>query len=122
MIFAQTVFFFSFVHVLVGIPVAQFYNGFLWSHWGFYPNYFKQSIPKGYVEGFAEKEHMPNPYKLETIDANFIRNSGFAFSLLLTFLAVFAVVVLVLILLREIGKRYEVWYGKIARDALIAAF
>ena len=121
LIFAQTIFFFSFVHLLVGVPIAQFYNGFLWSHWGFFPNYFKGTIPPCYVEGFAEtNNHIPNPYKLLTVDANFIRNGGFTFSLLLTFLGVFGIIALVLILLKEVGKKYEVWYGKIAKDALIA--
>lgn len=62
---------------------------------------------------------MPNPFRLLTIDANFIRNAGYTFSLLLTFLVIFGVIALVLWILRGAGK-YEVWYGKVAKDALIA--
>ena len=121
LIFAQTVFLFSFVKLLVGIPLAQFFNGFRWMHWGLFPNYFQETIPNGYIEGFAEKVETPNPYRLLTMDANFFRNTGFAFSLILTFIVAFGLICLVLLILKGAGK-YEVWYGRIACDAWTAAF
>lgn len=49
LIFAQSLFYFSFVHLLINSSIAQFYYGFLWSHFGFFPNYFKPTIPGGYM-------------------------------------------------------------------------
>jgi hypothetical protein len=43
LILVQTIYFFSFVKVLVGRLLAQFYYGWIFSHIGFFPNFF--SIP-----------------------------------------------------------------------------
>ena len=64
---------------------------------------------------------MPNSYRLLTGDANFIRNAGFAFSLLATFLAAFLVVILMIHILRKFCGKYELWYKKVAKQALLAA-
>jgi hypothetical protein len=119
-IFVQSIYFFSFIKLLVGIPLAQFYYGYLYSHFGFYPNYFTRTLPDGYVEGFAEPHEVPLPYRLLSVDANFIRNAGFAFSLLLTFIVAWLLIVLVVYVLKGTG-RSEVWYPKIAKDSLLAA-
>jgi hypothetical protein len=49
LIFAQSMFYFSFVHLLINTSIGQFYYGFLWSHFGFYPNYFGGTIPPEYM-------------------------------------------------------------------------
>ena len=111
---------------MVGIPLAQYYYGFLWSHFGFFPNYFKGTIPEGYYEGFSstitdpEYRYVPNSYRLLTADANYIRNAGYAFSLLLTFLAAFFIVILFIKILKKFCGKYELWYKKVARQAFYA--
>jgi hypothetical protein len=45
-ILAETIYFFSFVKVLVGDLLAQFYYGWIFSHIGFFPNFF--STPSYY--------------------------------------------------------------------------
>ena len=114
---------------MVGIPLAQYYNGFRWSHFGFFPNYFKGTIPDGYYEGYSrntitpddEYRYVPNSYRLLTADANYIRNVGYAFSLLLTFLVAFFIVLILIWILKKFCGKYELWYQKVARQALFAA-
>ena len=52
LIFAQSLYFFSFINLMIGKYIAQYYYGFLWSHFGFFPNYFAGTIPTAYYEGF----------------------------------------------------------------------
>jgi hypothetical protein len=49
-IFCQTVYFFSFVKLLVGNALAQYYFGWSWMHMKFWPNYFKYTVPSQYEE------------------------------------------------------------------------
>lgn len=79
------------------------------------------------MEGFSQGKdqngnYLPNSYRLLTGDANFIRNAGFSFSLLCTFVAAYLVIVLVVLIMRRCCGKYEVWYRRIAKQALIAAF
>lgn len=122
LIFAQSLYYFSFVHLLINASIGQFYYGFLWSHFGFFPNYFSGTIPPLYMEGYRSfaNSNLPNSYRLLTGDANFIRNAGFSFSLLATFLAAFLIVCAVIFLLKKICGKYEIWYKRIALCALFA--
>lgn len=83
-IFAQSIFYFLFVRVLISNPVGQFYYGWNWMHIGFWPNYFNNLI-----EGTA---FTAPPYALYNLDASFIRNAGFSLSLLFTFLIAWIVI------------------------------
>jgi hypothetical protein len=40
LILAQTIYYFSFVQLLVGNVLAQFYYGWIFAHLGFFPNFF----------------------------------------------------------------------------------
>jgi hypothetical protein len=40
LILAQTIYYFSFVQLLVGNVLAQFYYGWIFAHFGFFPNFF----------------------------------------------------------------------------------
>jgi hypothetical protein len=44
-IFAQTVFYFQFVNLLVGNTLSQFYYGWKWIHGGFFGTFFRSIIP-----------------------------------------------------------------------------
>lgn len=113
---------------MVGRPIAQYYYGFLWSHFGFFPNYFAGTIPSRYYEGYPygnaaltpDQQYVPNSYRLQTGDANFIRNAGYAFSLLATFLVALLVVVVMIQILRKVCGKFEIWYHRIARQAFFA--
>ena len=127
LIFAQTMYFFSFVHLLINASIGQFYYGFFWSHFGFFPNYFLPTIPPNYMEGNLKNQlltlnFLPNSYRLLTGDANFIRNAGFSFSLLATFVCAFVVIVVLIWVLNKICRKNELWYGRVAKQALIAGF
>lgn len=126
LIFIQSIWYFAFIKLTVGHSLAQFYWGFSWAHWYFFPNFFRRTIPPGYFEGFSKNatnnnQYLSNSFRLSSADANFIRNAGFSLSLLFTFIVAFLVVVLMIWLLKKVCKKSEVWYYKIARDALIAA-
>lgn len=114
LILAQTIYYFSFVQLLVGNLLAQFYYGWIFAHFGFFPNFFEDLIPANYVELAA-----PSAYKLATLDANVIRNAGFAFSLLIVFLGCFGIATLGCWIIQSRG-RPEVWYPNIAKNALLA--
>jgi hypothetical protein len=49
-IFCQTIYYFSFVQLLVGNYLAQYYYGWSWMHMKFFPNYFAETIPSQYNE------------------------------------------------------------------------
>lgn len=49
LILAQAIYFFSFVQLLVGKLLSQFYYGWLFSMFGFFPNFFDNLIPSNYV-------------------------------------------------------------------------
>lgn len=49
LILAQTIYYFSFVQLLVGKLLAQFYYGWIFAHFGFFPNFFVSNIPSSYV-------------------------------------------------------------------------
>ena len=95
-IFCQTIYFFSFVNLLVGNHLAQYYYGWIYMHLGFWPNYFDGTIPNQY-----EEFESPLSYKLHNLDGNFIRNAGFAVGIFLTFLAVWVVVVLIVFIVSK---------------------
>lgn len=78
-ILVQTIYYFSFVKILVGRLLAQFYYGWIFAHLGFFPNFF--TTPNMYRENEA-----PISYKLATTDANFIRNAGYSISIFLVFI------------------------------------
>ena len=115
LILAQSIYFFSFVQLLVGRLLAQFYYGWLFASFGFFPNFFKNTIPSNYVELEA-----PNSYKLATLDANIIRNAGWAFSLLLVFIGAYALITFFCWLLKSVCLKTEAWHPRIAINALIA--
>ena len=48
-ILGQTIYFFSFVQLLVGKLLSQFYYGWVFTHFGFFPNIFANTIPSNYV-------------------------------------------------------------------------
>ena len=50
--------------------------------------------------------YIPNSYRLLTGDANFIRNAGFSFSVLVTFIAAFILIVLIIILIKKVCGKY----------------
>lgn len=114
LILAQTIYFFSFVQLLVGKLLSQFYYGWIFSHFGFFPNFFVNNIPSSYVELDA-----PNSYKLATLDANIIRNAGFAFSLLLVFIGSYAVITIICWILGGLFRKEDVWHPIIAKNALL---
>ena len=97
-IFAQTIFYFIFMRVLISNPVCQFYYGWSWMHVDFYPNYFESAIT-----GTATTAA---PYALYNLDANFIRNAGSSISFILTFLFVWAIVSLICYLIDIKFRRY----------------
>ena len=116
LILAQAIYFFSFVQLLVGKLLSQFYYGWLFSMFGFFPNFFDNLIPSNYVELAA-----PNSYKLSTMDANFIRNAGWAISLFLVFLGAWGVITFICWLLKACCRKPDVWHPRIAVNSLIAA-
>ena len=103
LILVQTIYFFSFVKVLVGRLLAQFYYGWIYSHVGFFPNFF--TTPDQYRENEA-----PISFKLATTDANFIRNAGFSISFFLCFIGSLAVVTGIVYLLYKFMHKKELWY------------
>lgn len=84
-ILIQTIYYFSFVKILVGRLLAQFYYGWIFAHLGFFPNFF--TTPNMYRENDA-----PISYKLATTDANFIRNAGYSISIFIVFVGGWAIV------------------------------
>ncbi len=115
LILAQTIYFFSFVQLLVGKLLSQFYYGWIFAHFGFFPNFFARNIPSNYVELAA-----PNSYKLATLDANIVRNAGFAFSLLIVFIGGYAVVTILCWIIAHLFNKPDVWHPKIATNSLAA--
>ncbi len=115
LILAQTIYFFSFVQLLVGKLLSQFYYGWIFAHFGFFPNFFAKNIPSNYVELAA-----PNSYKLATLDANIVRNAGFAFSLLIVFIGGYAVVTMLCWIIAHLFNKPDVWHPKIATNSLAA--
>lgn len=114
-ILAQTFYFFSFVKLLVGELLAQFYYGWIYSHGGFFLNFFQNSVPPGYFEKDA-----PNSFKLATMDANIIRNAGFSFSFLLVYIACYFVATSFVWIVSKCCRKPDMWYPRIAVNALIA--
>ena len=114
LILAQSIYFFSFVQLLVGKLLSQFYYGWLFSHFGFFPNFFVNTIPSNYIELAA-----PNSYKLNLGDANIVRNAGWAFSLLLVFLVAHAVITFLCWLIKSVCHKPDVWHPRIAMNSLI---
>ncbi len=97
-ILVQSIYFFSFVKILVGKLLAQFYYGWIFAHAGFFPNFF--TIPNGYREDGA-----PISYKLATLDANFIRNAGFTVSISLVYFVGLALVAALAYLLSKFAHK-----------------
>ena len=118
LIFVQSVFYFSFVKNLAGRLLGQFYFGWSFAHARFLPNLFDSAIPDHYYEQKA-----PPSFKLLNIDGNYFRNAGFSLGWLLIFIAIFILcTLLVWALLYKKNGRKEIWYPKVARQALIAGF
>jgi hypothetical protein len=116
LILAQTVYFFSFVQLLVGKLLSQFYYGWLFSMFGFFPNFFANTVPSSYVELAA-----PNSYKLATIDANIVRNAGWAFSLFLVFLGAWGIITFICWMLKAVFSKPDAWHPRIAVNSLLGA-
>jgi hypothetical protein len=114
LILAQSIYFFSFVQLLVGKLLSQFYYGWLFAHFGFFPSFFANTIPSNYVELSA-----PNSYKLATLDANIVRNAGWAFSLLLVFIGAYAVITFICWVLSSVCNKPDSWHPRIAVNSLI---
>jgi hypothetical protein len=115
LILGQTIYFFSFVQLLVGKLLSQFYYGWIFTHFGFFPNFFASTIPSNYVELAA-----PNSFKLATLDVNIVRNAGFAMSLLIVFIGAYAFVTMMCWIIAHLFNKPDVWYPKIASNALVA--
>jgi hypothetical protein len=94
-ILCQTIYYFSFVKILVGKLLAQFYYGWVFSHLGFFKNFF--TTPDSYRENAA-----PISYKLATTDANFIRNAGYSLSFLIIFMGVLGILSLIVYLIAKV--------------------
>lgn len=62
----------------------------------------------------------PNSFKLATNDANIIRNAGFSLSLLLIFIACYAVVTILVWIIHKCCNKPEMWHPKIAVNSFIA--
>lgn len=114
LVLAQTYYFFQFVNILAGNTLSQFYYGWRWMHGGFFRNFWADTIPGGYYELYA-----PESYKLTNLDANFIRNAGFSLSLLVVFLIAWAIVSLIILIIRCCNKK-DALYPKIVKDSLLA--
>lgn len=114
LILAQSIYFFSFVQLLVGKLLSQFYYGWLFAHFGFFPNFFANTIPSNYIELAA-----PNSYKLATLDANIVRNAGWAFSLLLVFIGAYGIITFFCWMLSSICNKPDTWHPRIAVNSLI---
>ena len=108
-IFCQSIFYFLFIRLLTSNPVAQYYYGWNWLNFFFYPNYFESSL--------TDSASSAAPYALFNLDANFIRNAGSALSLLITFLVLWLIVSIVCYLIDMKFKRYEVWYYYTCRNS-----
>lgn len=116
LIFAQTIFYFSFVKNLAGRLLAQFYFGWSFSHAWFLPNIFAGVIPVGYREADA-----PVSYMLLNNDGNYFRNAGFSLGWMLIYIAAFGLIAgLVWGVLYKVKGKDEIWFPKMARQALIA--
>jgi hypothetical protein len=113
-ILGQTIYFFSFVQLLVGKLLAQFYYGWIFTHLGFFPNFFTNTIPSNYYEPNA-----PNSYKLATLDTNIVRNAGFAFSLIIIFIGAYALIAICCWIAAHLFYKTDVWQPKIATNSLI---
>jgi hypothetical protein len=114
LILAQLLYFFSFVQLLAGKLLSQFYYGWIFAHFGFFPNFFSNTIPASYIELAA-----PNSFKLNDVDANIIRNAGWAFSLLIIFFSAYALITFCCWLLANIFQKKDVWHPRIAINSLI---
>ena len=94
MILMQVIYFFLYVRAVIDIGLAQFYYGFRYSHFGFFPNLFRNTMPANYYE------YAPVAYRLVDLDGNIVRNAGYSFSVLVIFLGGFLVAVAVLAMLK----------------------
>ncbi len=115
LVLAQTYYFFQFVNLFTGNYLSQFYYGWKWAHGGFFTNFWGKTIPSGYYEINA-----PVPYKLISLDANFIRNAGFSLSLFAVFLIAWAIITLCVIIVNKCCSRKEFLFPPIIKNSLIA--
>lgn len=115
LVLAQTYHFFQFVNLLVGNTLSQFYYGWRWMHGGYFRNFWKYTVPDGYYEISA-----PESYKLTTLDSNFIRNAGFSLSLFTVFLAAWAIISLLILIISKCCCRPTIIYPKIIKHSLFA--
>lgn len=115
LVLAQTFYFFQFVNLFTGNYLSQFYYGWRWSHGGFFTNFWGNTVPAGYHEISA-----PEPYKLISLDAVFIRNAGFSLSLFAVFLIAWAIICLIVLFLNKSCCRKEFLFPSIMKNSLIA--
>jgi hypothetical protein len=115
-ILCQTIYFFIFAKAVLEINLAQFYYGWRFSHFGFFPNIFKHTISPGYYE------YAPLAYRLVNLDGNIARNAGFSFSVLVIFLGAYIVVVGLLALLKWWCFKPAAWRTHIIINSLLAVF
>lgn len=113
-ILGQTIYFFSFVHLLVGKLLSQFYYGWIFTHFGFFPNFFSPTIPSSYFQPAA-----PNSFKLATLDTNIVRNAGYAFSLLIVFIGAYAFIAISCYIAKNLLQKPDMWHPRIATNSLI---
>lgn len=114
LILAQLIYFFSFVRLLAGKLLSQFYYGWVFAHFGFFPNFFAKNIPSSYIELAA-----PNSYKLNDGDANIVRNAGWAFSLLIVFIGAYCLITIGCWILSKLFKKNDVLHPRIAVNSLV---
>jgi len=114
-VLAQTFYYFQFVNLFVGNHLSQFYYGWRWMHGGFFRNFWKFTTPSGYFDIDA-----PESYKLTTLDADFIRNAGFSLSILSVFLAAWAIISIIILIINKCCCRRDVIYPRIIKNSFFA--
>lgn len=116
MIFMQLIYFFLYVRAVIDIGLAQFYYGFRYAHFGFFPNIFKRTIPDHYIE------YAPVAYRLVEIDGNVTRGAGFSFAVLIIFLGGYLLTVAVMAMLKWWFYRPAAWRPHLIVNVLFGMF
>jgi hypothetical protein len=81
-------------------------------HINFLPNYFSSLL--------TSTANTVPPYALYNLDTNFIRNAGSSLSLLFTFALIWAIISLICYIVDIRLGAYEIWFGKISKNSLLA--
>lgn len=114
MILMQVTYFFLYVRAVIDIGLAQFYYGFRYSHFGFFPNLFRSTMPANYAE------YAPVAYRLIDIDGNITRGAGYSFAVLIIFIAGYLVTVAVLAMLKWCFFKPAAWHPHLIINSLMA--